>query len=354
MLKIYAPEGSIKFNIELDKQLNLFSNELHQLLGNNLVALILGGGYGRGEGSVCNVNGIETGYNDLDFVLVVNNKRALNHQHLDELTEKYTEKLSIDVDLSRPLTPDDICELPHCLMWHDLLNGHKVIYGDQNILNILAPGVVKKAPPVIEATRLLLNRGSGLLWAIKIIKGQQQQEDPDFIRRNYYKCLLALGDALLISKQSYSTQCQGRDDLLIKLNLDIDYKDRIIDLYITALQFRMEPDNRCFSTPTTQELEEAIFLWEETFLYIEKQRTGNEWINIEDYCLTSFVREPEQHRFNKLPRNIIQNIKMKNLSVKYPREQLYQQLPMLLSQTKTDENWSYSVDRYLSLWQKFN
>lgn len=354
MLNIYAREGSDKFNQQFDKQLNKFSDDLHQLLGDNLVALILGGGYGRGEGSVCNVNGIETGYNDLDFVLVVKNKRTLDHHRMEELTEKHSAQLLIDVDLSRPLTLDDIRELPHCLMWHDLVNGHKVIYGDHNLLNTLAPEHLKQAPPVIEATRLLLNRGSGLLWAMQVVQSQEQSEHHEFIRRNYYKCLLALGDALLISKQSYSTICQGRDDLLINSNLDIQQKDRIIELYIIALKFRTEPDNQCYSKPTKQQLEEAIFLWKKTFLYIEKQRTGNEWVNIEDYCRTSFVREPAQHRLSMLPRNIIQNVRMKNLSVKYPRERLYQQLPMLLSLTKTDENWSHSVDRYLSLWQKFN
>ena len=56
-------------------------------------------------------------------------------------------------------------------MWYDLLNGHIVIKGPSDILSAHAPAALKKTLPVIEATRLVLNRGAGLLWALRVVRG---------------------------------------------------------------------------------------------------------------------------------------------------------------------------------------
>ena len=108
-----------------------FTKEVKAALGENLVALILGGGYGRGEGGLVVVDGIQQPYNDLDFVLIVQDKSRVDANALDGLSHRYEAELKIHVDFSRPLTPTDIQQWPHWLMWHDLINGYVVLAGEQ-------------------------------------------------------------------------------------------------------------------------------------------------------------------------------------------------------------------------------
>ena len=50
MSKPYACHGSEEFNRRLDGVLRRLAGDVRQALGPALVALVLGGGYGRGEG----------------------------------------------------------------------------------------------------------------------------------------------------------------------------------------------------------------------------------------------------------------------------------------------------------------
>jgi len=202
MSAIYADHGSEMFNARMHDVSLRIGADVEQALGSNFVALILGGGYGRGEGGVVRVDGVEQPYNDLDFTLVVRRKNSVPWDKLDAISEHYEEEIHIDVDFSRPLAIRDIETWPHWLMWYDLLNGHIVIKGPSDILTAHAPAGLKKTLPAIEATRLVLNRGAGLLWALRVVRGAENTPDPDFTRRNYYKCILAMGDGLLIAAET--------------------------------------------------------------------------------------------------------------------------------------------------------
>ena len=110
------------------------SGEVRQAMGENLIALVLGGGYGRGEGGVLRVSGEERPYNDLDLVLIVRRKSGLPWETLHAIQHKYAALTGIEVDFSRPLTVDDVRAWPHTLMWSDLLQGHRVLDGPADIL----------------------------------------------------------------------------------------------------------------------------------------------------------------------------------------------------------------------------
>lgn len=213
MTQVYSRDGSAEFNEKLHQILSTMADKVEQVLGDNLTALILGGGYGRGEGGVILVDGAEMPYNDLDLTLMVARKSKIPWTSLQSVGNTFAKELRIHVDFSRPLTIQDVEKWPNWLMWHDLVNGHVVLKGPSDILISHAPLAVREQLPTIEGTRLLLNRGAGLLWALKIVRNSEKEPDNDFIRRNYYKCALALGDALLISYRCYTTKYFGRDSL---------------------------------------------------------------------------------------------------------------------------------------------
>ncbi|MEA2038543.1 MAG: hypothetical protein U9N82_01770 [Thermodesulfobacteriota bacterium] len=357
MSAIYANHGSDKFNARMHDVSMRIGADVEKALGNNFVALLLGGGYGRGEGGVVRVDGVEQPYNDLDFTLIVKRKNAVPWDKLDAISEHFEEEIKIDVDFSRPLTLHDVENWPHWLMWYDLLNGHIVIGGPPDILKAHAPAALKETLPAIEATRLVLNRGAGLLWALRVVRGVEKKPDADFIRRNYYKCILAMGDGLLIAHQRFATPYRGRDDRLTLLETDSPEVAafELGGLYHEALRFKFQPDDLPDPEVGEEKLKDLARRWGDIFLHVEKIRTGRNWVSLTEYSRWRGLREVEQHSIKNLPRNLIRNKQMGILSWKYPRERLYRQLPVLLGLTdQTIPDWPAESGRFLKIWDRFN
>lgn len=357
MTVTYATDASPEFNARLHETLLSLADEVEHAMGKNLVALILGGGYGRGEGGVIRVNGREMPYNDLDFTLVVSAKSGVPWQKLKEIGERFGSDMAIEVDFSRPLTLSDVQQWPHWLMWYDLFNGHVTFKGSPDILERNVPSYLREPLPAIEGTRLLLNRGAGLLWALRIVRNVEEAPDRDFVRRNYYKCALALGDALLIAYKRFTTQYRGRDALLENLEQDEPgVRDLALsELYREALVFKFHPDEVSFHPGTESELRPLAQKWGSVFLCVEEVRTGRAWSSLNEYVHWKGTREHDQHTPKRLLRNLARNLQEKSLSLRYPREALYRQLPVLLGLTREPcEDWKEQSKRFLQVWSRFN
>lgn len=358
----YASHASPEFNLRMEDVLQRIAADTEKVLGDNLIALILGGGYGRGEGGVVVVDGVEHPYNDLDMTFIIKNKGAIDWKGIHGVSHKFEQEIHIDVDFSRPLTLQDVRNFPNWLMWYDLLNGHIVMSGDQNILYDNAPDSLRQPPPPIEASRLVLNRGAGLLWALRVIRGEPDivgmpKPDKDFIRRNYYKCGLAMGDGLLIAHRCFTTAYRGRDKLLNKL---IEESDSFAslgmkDLYEAALEFKFTPDSKAGESFSEGQLVNLAEMWGSVFLYIERKRTGMTFSSMDEYTEWRGLREPEQHTADKLLRNVVRSFQHKSLTWKYPREALYRQLPHLLGLTKKSvSDRSGESEKFMKVWNRFN
>ena len=353
----FATHASRAFNDHLGSVLEEISDDVQAACGDNLIALILGGGYGRGEGGVITIKGEEKPYNDIDFSIIVKDIGSYPVDKIKAVSEKYEKVIEIDVDFSRPLTLKAVKNWPHWMMWHDLLNGHIVLRGSPSVLTDCAPEHIKEPLPLTEAIRLLLNRGTGLLWARRVISENEPAPDKDFIRRNYYKCLLALGDALLVAEGVYTTQYAGRDQILEKrdaLDQHLSFQT-IMPLYREALEFKFRPDSFDSSEIPSTKLQQAAQLWAEVFLYVEAKRLKRPWSSMDAYIQWKGIREKEQHCGIKLARNFLQNIKIGLISTKYRREFLYRELPPLLDLTeKKVAHWEDESKQFLKTWIKFN
>src|SRR6266568_6266962 len=148
---LYARHASADFNARMEGWVSGLSGAVRNLMGENLVALVLSGGYGRGEGGVLRVGAEERPYNDLDFVLIVRRKGSLPWDELNAIRHKYEKLIGIDVDFSRPLTVDDVRNWPPTLMWSDVLHGHRVFEGSPDILTSNAPDMPSERLAPIEA-----------------------------------------------------------------------------------------------------------------------------------------------------------------------------------------------------------
>ncbi len=357
MNPIYADHGSDGFNVRMHDVSTRIGDAVERALGDNFVALLLGGGYGRGEGGVVRISDVEQPYNDLDYTLIVKQKNRVPWDKLNHISEEFEEEIHIDVDFSRPLTLQDIRNWPHWLMWYDLLNGHIVTKGDGDVLTANAPAALKSPLRPIEATRLVLNRGAGLLWALRVVRGTEPEPDKDFIRRNYYKCILAMGDGLLIAHGRFATPYRGRDDRIFKLEKDSSAvtQFQLGALYEEALRFKFQPDALPGSQFTETDLIDLSKRWGAVFLHVEEVRTGRKWSSLTEYVKWGGLREIEQHSLKKIPRNLVRNKQQGIWSWRYPRERLYRQLPVLLGLTDSRaQNWPAESARFLEIWDKFN
>lgn len=353
---MYAATASAEFNARLHEELSALTQAVQAQMGENLLALILGGGYGRGEGGVIRDAGGEYPYNDIDFTVLVKRKAPDIAAALHAISLPFIQRLRIEIDFSRPLSVADIRDWPHWMMWHDLLNGHQVLYGPADILLAHAPARVRAPLPLIEGTRLLLNRGAGLLWALRVAVAAEDAPDADFIRRNYYKCLLALGDALLVAAGRYTTRYTGRDVLLAEVlagRADAASWD-LLALYQNALRFKFSPDAMPSTQPSVTTLQDCAVLWGKIWLAIEQQRSGMAWRSLADYCQWHGVREPAEHGGMKCLRNLALNARRGRLSGLYPREALYRSVPLLLQTPVTAAQWTYDTAACLAIWQRYN
>jgi hypothetical protein len=357
MTGAFAAHATPAFNAWMEEQVAAIGAAARDALGDNLVALVLGGGYARGEGGVVEADGREWPYNDIDFTLVVERKEGDIGARLAPISRDFGQQMRIDVDFSRPLTVADIRRWPHWLMWTDLLGGHRVVVGPHDILTANAPAVLRESPPLIEATRLMLNRGAGLLWSMRIRRDLEKPHDADFVRRNVHKAVLAMGDAIIMARGCHQVRYTGRDGLLAEIAATEPgaVPPALLERYRAALAFRLRPGAAEPEAFPLAELNAAADEWVVSWLALESRRTGRGFPTAAVYTQWRGVREPGENTPARWPRNLIRNMQHRGVfSLRYPREVLFCELPHLLGPGRDDADWPQRSEAFLNLWRCFN
>jgi hypothetical protein len=352
---ILSSHASARFNGWLAGRLGALACDLGRAVGPDLVAVVLGGGYGRGEGGVQGVGGIERPYNDVDLFVVMTGARRWPQATLERLARLRAPDLGVPVDIGRPLTVPAIEAWPAWLMWHELLHGHVVLYGPPDVLTAHASAAAWGPPPAIEATRLLLNRGAGLLWAWRVVRGVDRPTDPDFVRRNRLKAEQALGDAWLIAHGRHRTALDGRADDLAALRRE--HPDVALrsdpHVYRQALAFKRRPDTPPLTQPGERTLAETAERWRTTWLHLEAGRTGRAFADAQAYAAWDGLREPGPSTAQRLA-NVARGVRLGRPSWRHPREALYRELPLLLRGPDADPaDWAWRGARFLDAWRRF-
>lgn len=359
--QVYAREGSEAFNVFIGKTLEALAKDVQKAMPADFVALVLGGGYGRGDGACVLREGKEALYNDFDLFLIVKKNMPVPSEVL-AITKTYEHMLNIEVDIGKPLTVEAIRKLPLQLMYQDLLQSHVVLLGDENILTANAPSYLLDPVPQVDALRLLLNRGSGLLQAMReaqalVLDPAHRMPDPDFIRRNREKCTLSFGDSLLIQAGTYVPPLQERLERVkcLESATGLPNLGELKALYEEAVTFKLRPDSLPLQQNSLDDLRVVADYWISVLLYVESKRTGKSWDSARAYADDSFIRENEQHTLQKIPRNLVKNLRQGKLSLRYPREQLYRQLARLFDTVQvSDSEWNRQAEAFLSLWKVYN
>lgn len=205
---------TLSHNRDADELVRQVVTELGREVGGlasefGLAALVLGGGYGRGEGGAVVTPGQPVSlYNDMDFFVFTRHAGRRRRRRLDirlgALAESWSARLGIDMDFAAAREVSRLPGLPVSLMYQELRRGHCYVFAEEDVVAQI-PLAPPSALPVLEGLRLHMNRGAGLLRANQILSGAGSAgpAERDFVWRNLHKCALGCGDALLIAAGQY-------------------------------------------------------------------------------------------------------------------------------------------------------
>ncbi len=244
------------------------SDQLAGMALPGLSGVFLGGGYGRGEGGVRHLpDGRFTLYNDLDFIVVAESgagRRARRRiaEALAAIGRQWRPRLGIDVDFSKPMTARQLRRNARTLMMQELLRGHVAIFGDSRLLGGCIPAMPPEELPAMEAMRLMLNRGMGLLLAGERLSAYggvpRDQASADFINRNMNKCVLGMGDAWLIFTRRYRWDI--RDRAVVLSGAAPEDAGALGALYPQAVELKFSPSSS-FLFQTAEAIECLRGMW---------------------------------------------------------------------------------------------
>jgi hypothetical protein len=178
--------------------------------------IVLGGGFGRGEGGVRRAGRELVPYNDYDLFVVtpilpwpiMNALASRAHAAADELTAE----LGVEVEVAL-LGRRALLHPPQTLAMADLLSGHRILDGPPDLL-AATPGPSPAAIPTLEATKLVLNRSALLVMARGLLPRVHDASIGERVTRYVRKAWLAAGDALLIARRRYDPSPRRRIDIL--------------------------------------------------------------------------------------------------------------------------------------------
>ena len=202
-----------------------------------LGALVLYGGYGRGEGSWYRDEDGWHPYNDYDLIAVV--KHKVSQETVKQLRTDLAVEVGIQwVDLGQK-TRRQLTHLKPSIYNYDLKYASTVIYGDPAILGVIPPMDPTRLP-LREALTLFITRLWTFLGSLdEAGLGQDLTgEDARFFRNQMAKALLAAVDAALLMKGGYDASYRLRMERVQSLYA---LSERRQQLFQWALDEKLRP-----------------------------------------------------------------------------------------------------------------
>jgi hypothetical protein len=302
-----------------------------------LEGMLLGGGYGRGEGGVLRTPHGEKPYNDLEFYIFLKGPALLTRRKFQPALDHRAHFLSEDADLEIEFRVTSLPKLrrsPPNMFDYDLMMGHRWCIGNEKLLRGCEHHRRSEQIPLTDATRLLLNRCSGLLFAReRLLRQNFTPEDADFVGRNIAKAKLALGDVLLTALRQYHWSCLERNRRMSTLSIDLPWLAELKTFHTEGVEFKLHPEKAILNRVDLAEIHEevsnvALKIW----LWLESRRLQSKFSSVAEYALSGINKCPETNPWRNALINL-RTFRRRALSRKlgrYPRERLLNSLPLLL------------------------
>lgn len=349
------------------------------VLAAKLEAILLGGGYGRGEGGVLKTPAGDRPYNDLEFYIFLRGHPFVNQRKYGRAFHELGERLSPEagVEVEFKLTSrEHVARSAPSMFFYDLISGHRRLLGELGIWAGCEHHRDAARIPLSEATRLLMNRCSGLLFARERLQRDPfTAEEADFVGRNHAKAQLAFGDVVLVSQQQYHWSCLERQSRMGQLPVLVPWQREVALLHAEAVEFKLHPQRRTLPLEEFKEKQEQLTtLALKVWLWLESQRLQRQFTSDLDYALSPVNKCPETNP----GRNRLVNARrfgaaalLDKRASRYPRERLLNALtlllwepqaavdPLLVRKIQAELNTEVTsfcdlVFAYRDLWQHFN
>ncbi|MBE0546038.1 MAG: hypothetical protein IH623_32325 [Verrucomicrobia bacterium] len=323
-----------------------------------LEGLVLGGGYGRGEGGVLKTPAGDQPYNDLEFYVLVRRLLWLNERRYAKSLHQLAEELSSVAGVELEFKITSVAKLrrsPQNLFYHDLIMGHQWLLGDERLFAGCDHHRDAETIPLSEATRLLMNRCSGLLFARDKLEHERfSSDDADFVGRNIAKTELALGDAVLIAFGKYHWSCRERGQRLSDLatSENLPWLEEVRQHHTGGVEFKLQPHQSSLSRAELQkQFREVSSLALGVFLWLENRRLDYYFRSAADYASSRINKWPDTNGW----RNRLANLRVfgpRALLIprpsRHPRERILNALVLLLwMRTQTSPALTRKVRREL-------
>src|SRR3989338_5195072 len=218
----------------MEKIITSFKRDVRE----RLIAIILFGGFAKGEGSIQIINNKAIPFNDFDFYVIT--KEKLSDETLDSIShnaskeigmggmeiayfpgERYDVKKFFHVDV-RCIPYDLLPKLMKTQRYYELKYKSQVIYGDPQILGLI-PEIKPEDIPFSEGLRNLFNKLHTMLLGLREDYTEDQKKISIFWS---YKSYISCCESLLILAKVFAPSSLERSKLFSKI-----YKEKFPDLY---------------------------------------------------------------------------------------------------------------------------
>ena len=337
----------------IQESLDIIVAAIRGLMGSCIDALVLVGGFGRGEGGVRLVNGRFRPVNDFDiFVIVSKNHFRVRKRYgpeLQALAERLAPEVGvkqIDISISHPLR---FRYARNLVADYEICNGYKVLYGEMDLKRIMPSLPAQRLSP-LDGAIYFSNRGSGLLIPAlyfmlneTIAPGHQEN-----FQIEVDKVCLAMGDAFLLWKRQYHYSYVERRRRITEGRIAVEAPagELVQVQYLEAVERKLRPR---FDWPGDERMIQRWYyvrdLFSQFFLWFESLRLRRSFADWEAY--SSFVRQHVKDRFGDRMRVLLQSAIRSGAHTilsSQGREALFQQsrafklatMPMLLFSLEPD------------------
>ncbi len=247
-------------------------------------ALVLLGGYGRGEGGVEIREGRQRPHNNLDFLLVTRNlgttKQAQLKHRIDNALVPLRRHHGIGIDLGI-ISAFKLRTAPSLVMWYDMRFGHKTVLGCQSFVQSLSHFCLENIP-AWNIRDLLVNRGTLLIINDLLAQGcTREVETTRTLIKHAMKAIIGYGDAWLFFMGRYHwSYVQKRENMRYSTEVDPHFQQ----LYEAAIEFRFHPCyDRYLDGPRRGWIEKMRPSLAAVHLHCEAKRLRRPELNWSDY-----------------------------------------------------------------------
>jgi hypothetical protein len=391
----YTLDGgpAVESRIDADQQ-QIAAAVVKAVPARNFVALLLMGGYGRGEGGYAVAEDGPAPFNGYDYFVVVRRTsgalRAALHRELAELAERLTVRVGVEVDFAL-LSVEHLSRVEYSLMNAEMRWGHRVVIGASDALAAMR-AMPFSGLPHGEFTRLMLNRGALLLMDQQQLLerrslgagGGMDAAEREVFFKYLFKAVLACGDTRLAADGRYHpAYCEKLARLQAPrpaVYVDdherpdpMPRHDEFLELYCLAYRHKFHPAYEELADARPADwVTRVLRIWTATLRAFELRRLGTSFSDWRDYCRPDIPKGQGGNLVRNLdvtvrdfgPRELLRRPRR---ALRHPRERLIAALPLLLTESGSlldpcaasalglpaNIHWKLAAERFLGLWARY-